>query len=141
MRMMNRHAWLIATVTALFVLQAPICAVACLESDASDASADASHEVPACHEAAPDANSNRGAEDAPASHEDCGCDVAPSMLPIPADQPGQPGELSSSRNLVAISTSTFELRRFAFVVSYLALPCQTDRPPPDILLLKSTLLI
>ena len=116
---------------ALFVLQAPLCLLACLPS--ADAAPMDAAKHGSCHEDAP--------SDAPSapthSHEDCGCEDSQCALVLSADQ-----SLSNIFSLVSPlpslradgrSTSSRWVQR--------AQPKETDLPPPDVLLLKSTLLI
>jgi len=133
---MKRHQLLIATLAALFAFQAPLCALACLPSAPSELPMDASeHAGMPCHDSAPGSTS-----DVPAEHSDeCGCGDSLRALIPSADQTAS--QLSAedheperaARPTLALSAAA---RRNAPLP-----PSETDLPPPDILLLKATLLI
>jgi hypothetical protein len=129
----KRRGSLIATVVALFGLQAPLCALACLESP--DAERVAAHQTEhPCHEQAeqPADSSTSGA---PSTHEDCGCDLSYQALVSRAD-------LSSSAvSLVLHRPDAQRLSTASQVHETLAVSRLPDLPPPDILLLKSILII
>lgn len=125
---MKRHIWLIATVTALFVLQAPLCAFACTES------AEAQMSTPTdrpCHgensDSSPAGESN--------THEDCACAFAPETL---VSQP-----IDSNTTMVGIFVyPALRLEMMDGGNGQEPLAARNgDLPPPDILLLKSTLII
>ncbi|MCR9095708.1 MAG: hypothetical protein NXI30_15915 [bacterium] len=133
---MKRRNWLIATVAAVFVLQAPLCVFACIPGSGSDAEmAAGEHEMPSCHEQAPAASDtpNQPAE----SHDECGCESSYSAVLVSPDQ-----TLSNAQNIVALPP-----RVLATPLAQLSTRTstvwanKTDLPPPNILLLKSTLLI
>jgi hypothetical protein len=126
---LKRHLWLITVVTALFVMQVPFCALACFEPSEANSSA-----VPesSCHEKSSD-SSPAGESN---SHKDCGCDFAIQALlsqPIDANTTA-PVDLVVSRRQQLEPTDSSSSR--APQVRQ-----DSDLPPPDILLLKSTLII
>jgi hypothetical protein len=133
--MAKRPIWLIATGLALFGLQVPLCALACMQgSDAESVTAQQA-ELPChaqnSHEQSRDASPSK----APCSEEDCGCDFAyEALLPI-ADG------FSSHGSLVLVPLGTPGQVFDSSVRRASAVPTSSDLPPPDILLLKSTLLI
>ena len=130
--MRTRQTNLIAVLTALFVLMAPLCAVACSPSaEVAPASemAGMPHGDAPCH----------GPEEAPErpqSHDDCGCDEAGSAVFVSPEKPLSIGQL-----LAVLPHAPFvgahALHRSAAGDELL----ETDLPPPDILLLKSTWLL
>jgi hypothetical protein len=116
--------------TALFVLQVPFCALACFEHAEADPSAVA--ESSSCHEESSDSSPTGESN----SHEDCGCHFTTQALvthPVDANTTTSADiVVSRIRRIEPTSTS----RSLAPRVD------QTfDLPPPDILLLKSTLII
>jgi hypothetical protein len=134
----RRETWLAAIFTALFVLQAPLCAAACL--GAADATSGGAAEAPTspasgmehgCHDASPAPDP----ADPPSAHEDCGCDLGANAL------------VSQANDLPTASPSA------CLPFSFDTLPCDgrplrdltivgaIDLPPPDILLLHSILII
>lgn len=127
---MKRHNWLIAVVTALFVLQTPLCALACSET-AADPTIDVS-----CHE--------EGTRSSPAgesnSHADCGCDVSANgsanVLISQQIESQTTAPVGFSVVLATRSNAIISSRRQDQRIAALA-----DLPPPDILLRKSTLLL
>jgi hypothetical protein len=122
---------LIAAVVALFGLQAPLCALACLELPA--ASPIAAHGAePPCHEQ----SSEPSRSDAPA-HADCGCERAQDALLTGGGFEASSG--AAPFGPVA-SRACLRLPDAARLVA-LPVPKATDLPPPDILLLESKLLI
>lgn len=145
---MKRSFWLIWTVTILFGIEAPLCAMACVGADglqivsvefpsdlANPGMDSTSRESPApkppCHESGSDSSR----PPTPDSHQDCGCDFAVEVL-----LSDSPAEVSTSLVgwLASDVSAEFKLARggvasMATFASHL--------PPPDILLLKSTLLI
>jgi hypothetical protein len=126
---MKRHIWLIATVTALFVLQVPFCALACFEPASADPSAVAES---SCHETSSD-SSPAGESN---SHTDCGCDFTTQAL---VSQPVDANTTASIEFVVHRTDRiepTHSRRSQAPQVEQNA-----DLPPPDILLQKSTLII
>ena len=141
----KRRNWLIAILAALFVLQAPLCVLACLTNATQDEStAEALHaSPPPCHEQAPHTQAPHtqaptSAPDKPAdTHNDCGCEdsftavLASSDKTFPNVQTSQVIATKALEDPVgAVFRSTIDVRL-----------SEADLPPPDILLLKSTLLI
>jgi hypothetical protein len=128
--MAKRSIWLIATVVTLFGLQVPLCVLACMQG--SDAESIAAHPAePPCHEQSSDSSPS----EAPSTQQECGCEYAYEALLPSVDSianhgsslfllQGTPGQPLDSRVRWACGG-----------------PTSTDLPPPDILLLKSTLLI
>lgn len=134
---MKRRNWLIAAVAAVFVLQAPLCVFACIPTDAPNADtamADGDH-MPACHEQAP-ASSESPSQPAN-SHDDCGCETSYSAVLASPDQ-----TFSTAQNVVAFSPRALDTSLIRLITRVsTAWQSETDLPPPDILLLKSTLII
>jgi len=127
---MKRHNWLIAMVTALFVLQAPLCALACSES-AADPTVDVS-----CHE--------EGTRSSPAgesnSHADCGCDVS-----AKGSDNVLISEQIESQTIAPVGFNVVSATRSSAIISNRRhdqrLAVLADLPPPNILLRKSVLLL
>lgn len=124
--MLRRQIWFIASVGALIGLQAPLCALACLATQPAPVSQDA----PPCHEPSPDS----APAEAPSSHADCGCEFASQALVSRAGEATFPPVQITARPRVWREARP-ELRGEPQVAR------TTDLPAPDILLLKSTLLI
>ena len=147
--MAKRPIWLIATALALFGLQVPLCALACMQG--SDAESTASQRVePPCHglksgsksvesqghQPSPaESSGNASPTKAPCSQEECGCDFAYEALLPGIDS------ISNQGSLALILGSTPGRPNDSSMPRFCAVPTSTDLPPPDILLLKSTLLI
>jgi hypothetical protein len=125
----KRHIWLITAVAALFLMLVPFCALACFETADTDSSAVTES---SCHEESSD-SSPAGESN---SHEDCGCDFAiQALLSQPIDSSTTtPVDLVVSQNQRLEPTDSS--RSQAPQVRH-----DADLPPPDILLLKSTLII
>ena len=120
--MVRRRIWLMATVAAFLTLQTPLCALACLESPGEA--------QPPCHEGA----SSPGG--APPSHDDCeGCNLGSAAL-LQAPDPHSEAPTPPPAALIAFSRGIDPGGCPASAIS-----ADTDLPPPDILLRKSTLLI
>ncbi len=128
----KRRIWLTATTAALFTLQAPLCALACLESPETVSASASHHGAQPCHD--------DGAEPAPAdrprSHEHCGCALVIEARVV---------ETSSCSTVSAAASITspkvFSQPGGAIVRWAPSVPSSTDLPPPDLLLLKSSLII
>ncbi|MAG33754.1 MAG: hypothetical protein CL908_22980 [Deltaproteobacteria bacterium] len=129
----RRRIWLIATVAALLTLQAPLCGLACLESSESGPMAASEAMDSPCHESAP----SRGPSEPARSHDDCSCEDSYAAL-----VPGLETPSSSIQSPQTFAPSRFSetVRRCAVAVPQICSGA-TNLPPPDILLLKSTLLI
>jgi hypothetical protein len=129
-RRVKRRTWLIATVTALFVLQVPLCALACFELAGTGPTAISEHP---CHEGNPDSSPASESN----SHDNCGCKLAPeapvSQISESNTTTAPVGIFVSAKQLTELTNSA---RRHTPRVKQGA-----DLPPPDILLLKSTLII
>jgi len=123
----RRHIWLIATATAFFVLQAPLCVLACVESPTAEATA-AEH---SCHDF--DESSNSSPEEVPRSHEGCGCELAPEAFV------SQTSDSNIAWEHLHLSPALLWELNAAREGWAPAVTPNTDLPPPDILLLKSTL--
>ena len=156
--MLKQQRRLIAVLTAVFVLCAPLCALACLpgadssavaaadsagDPDFSHASASAT--TPPCHGAAQDSADRDPSEaslPAPpaSSHGDCGCDDACAATRAPLVEAERvQAHLTLS---AAIPQADLSARSQAEPTPLRRTPLsQTDLPPPDLLLLKSSLLI
>lgn len=130
MRVVRQRTWLIATVVALFGLLAPPCVFACLERLEDESSATQLAEPP-CHEQDPDSIPS----EAPRSSADCACEFDSEVLL-------HNSKLSSSAGaLVVISPRALCQPLDASTHWAFATLEGTGLPSPDILLLKSTLLI
>ena len=136
----KRRNWLIATLAALFLLQAPLCVLACLTNAAADDStAEALHaSQPSCHEQAPHTQTPTPAPDKPAdSHNDCACEDSFTAVLASADK-----TFANVQTSQVIATKALEEPFGAVFLSTIDIRLsEADLPPPDILLLKSTLLI
>ena len=141
----KRRNWLIAILAALFVLQAPLCVLACLTNAAQDEStAEALHaSPPPCHEQAPHTQAPHtqaptSAPDKPAdTHNDCGCEDSFTAVLASADK-----TFANVQTSQVIATKALEDPVGAVLRSTIDVRLsEADLPPPDILLLKSTLLI
>lgn len=136
----KRRNWLIATLAALFVLQAPLCVLACLTNAAQDEStAETLHaSPPPCHEQAPHTQTPTPAPNKPAdTHNDCGCEDSFTAVLASADK-----TFANVQTSQVIATKALEDPFCAVLRSTIDVRLsEADLPPPDILLLKSTLLI
>ncbi|HIK86615.1 MAG TPA: hypothetical protein EYG08_16040 [Myxococcales bacterium] len=134
---MKRRFWLILTVTILFGIEVPVCAIACLDafdSSSEISSADSSHEAPnmPCHES----ESRSAPTDSGESHDDCGCDF--SVAGLLSDSPAL--DVNSSHELGTFRTRL--LSRLPIRYREVAITeFENELPPRDLLLLKSTFLI
>ena len=129
---MKRHAWLVLSVAALFLVKAPLCTVACAEASSEPRvaqHAQNAHEAMPCHGASPAVPD----EPSRADHE-CDCDLVRVAKPNNAPP-------------TAASWAAPALVEFHFAqpshqaVSWFFASRQHSIPPPDVLLLKSSLLI
>jgi len=128
---MKRHIWLVATTVALFGLQAPLCALACITGAQQSAPQVAENAEQPCHGESPDP----GSEQSPASREDCSCELS-TMTLVPAS-----GVATSAPALALLPLYAFALPVHSRVRMTAPVSGSADLPPPDIMLLKSTLLI
>ena len=128
MNLLARHIWRVASVAALVGLQAPLCALACLEGQPAEPTL-AQHSQAPCHE------QDRVPDDTPSSDDGCGCEIAREAF------------LPASEASWSVLTLVFAVPHGVLVPPDAearwkpAVPEASDLPPPDILLLKSTLLI
>jgi len=128
---MTRRIWLIATMAALFGLQAPLCAFACVELSAIER--DVAEAAMPCHKQSSEARSPGDT----GSKEDCSsCDQATYEALASAPELNVP----ALQLAVAATPTRAEPVDASPRVAELA-AVSTDLPPPDILLLKSTLLV
>ena len=133
MRLFKQLSWLIAAATALFVLQASLCALACLPAETPDSQPSQAHHDSPCHEQAPASDSSEPST----PHDDCGCESSYTAVLASPDQTS-----SSVHNLVVLPPHLLTAPHEAVTGKTSKLrPSETDLPPPNILLLKSTLLI
>jgi hypothetical protein len=131
----NRHALLVVSFAALFGLRAPLCVFACVQEVPSApvaSSAPDSAAPPPCHGSADDA-----VPEAPATGHECDCASFQIVLT----------QAASSKFGVSLA-AVVPVPRLAWLplpAAPLALsPAWTkpqDLPPPNVLLLKSTLLV
>lgn len=127
---MIRSAWLILSVAALFGLQGPLCALACVEQAATPTAMAAEHAP--CHGDQPTPPADPGSTD----HE-CKCDHFQLVLSN-ADAHKVVDLVKAPALELAIAT----IHTPTYAPSVTALSERHRRlPPPDILLLKSSLLI
>ena len=130
---MNRRVWLIATatLTACFVLYAPFCALAC--QTVAD-SPDTTQTIPPCHEPTPSSSS----ADPTGTPARCECEESSSIAILS----GMPKTFALSASVAVLDPKlpTIAVAKRPARISR-GHPEATDLPPPDILLLKSTLLI
>lgn len=132
---MKQRSWLIAIVAAVFVLQAPLCVFACIPGSTSNAEMADGQPSPSCHEPAP--SSSETPDDPAESHDDCSCDASYRAILASPEQ-----SYSNVQTVVALPPRVLDTRRVGHVTrASIVWPSETDLPPPDILLLKSTLLI
>jgi hypothetical protein len=130
----KRRNWLIATLAALFVLQTPLCVLACQLNAAPDEAGAEAHHASSCHEEAPSPRSSSEPRDA---HGDCGCGDSYTAVLASADQ-----TFSNVQTSPVIATKELEVPLNAIFSRTIEVRLsEADLPPPDILLLKSTLLI
>jgi len=115
---------------ALFVVQAPLCALACFENAEADSSTGTER---SCHDEQSDSSPSGESN----SHADCGCNFVTQAL---VSQPTNYNSTSSSIEIVASPAQRSELT-FSSRVPESQIAQNADLPPPDILLLKSTLII
>lgn len=135
---MKRWNRLIATAAALFVLQAPLCVLACLPSANPEAETAETHQAPSCHEQAPSSESSSSTSEPVESDAECGCESAYTAVLASAD----PTFSLAAQNLVVVPPHAMAAPLEAVLVRTSKVrSTETDLPPPDILLLKSTLLI
>ena len=132
---MNRRALLIVSLAALFGLGAPLCLVACLEGGPAAPVAASAHDTeqsPPCHGGAP-----ASPAEAPGSEHECDCASFPVLL--------TKGESTSFNGALHVAAPAPLLVAFRVPSSESSAPRlwerQRDLPPPDVLLLKSTLLV
>jgi hypothetical protein len=144
---MGARNGLIALLATLFALQAPLCEVACADGDRAQEIASPSHQaaVPAMHTSGPGAQTMPCHEGGPPvpdgsherdTHDDCGCEALTRVLSSKVDSLSQLAFASPPvHGLGTLHPDTAKSSR-AFA------PERIQRiPPPDILLLHSTLLI
>jgi len=124
-----KRSLLTTMVAALYVLPAPLCAAACIESP--QPAAVAGHAEPPCHEEAP----SSAPPGAPGSHDDCGCQSPDETLTSRTAE----RTLDPAKALGCVAAVRVMTLRLASLPS--GIPHQGDLPPPDLLLLKSTLLL
>ena len=124
---MRRRIWLIAIVTAFFVLHAPLCVLACVEGPSPEATA-TEH---SCH----DENSDSSPSEQPNSHQSCGCEPVPEAL---ASQTSNAEIGSLHLHVSPIHIGELNVARVRCEASIVQ---NTDLPPPDILHLKSPLIL
>jgi hypothetical protein len=124
----------VALTISVFMLQGPLCAFACISSGADpEAPAIAAEAAPPCHESAPSPSSSEPID----SNENCGCEESGSAFLAKAEDTA-----SSLERVEFLSRAiVFEASVAGANSAASPRPGHLDLPPPDILLLKATLLI
>jgi len=135
---MTRRRWIGLVTVALFGVQAPLCAVACVQAIAAQelAAAEGEHDAhPSCHGDGP------GASDAPPPPDhDCECDRL-EVVAASAKGAHAPGTADAAR-LVAAPLARAALVAVAPAHGWTRLRARQSRlPPPDLLLLNVVLLL
>ena len=134
----RHHVWLALACAALFGLRAPLCLAACIDAAAASEAVAESAAPPPCHGGMADDTPSSPDPDRAPAHE-CGCDefkwVVASHGTTEASKPG--GTLVLEPPPVHLASFTFLAPRS----SVPRVPAPQDLPPPDVLLLKTTLLI
>ncbi|MFP6654277.1 MAG: hypothetical protein VCB25_01535 [Myxococcota bacterium] len=132
---MKRRFWLSLTVTVLFGIGAPLCALACVDVTAGSevvAQADRNSGSPApCH----GSSSSQSPAEAPESHQDCGCDFSIDGL-LPDAASAAAFSVVGWTHSQPVAEIVVASKRAAMNRHF-----EPDMPVPDILLRKSTLLI
>ena len=132
---MNRHAWVILALAAFFGLRTPLCLVACMEAGAPAPVASLAHDS---GEGAPCHGSGTSAPESPAPRDhECDCDrfrahLTKDTIHQPCLSPGVSVPPLAAAESSAPGTATPSPRLWRR---------HRPLPPPDILLLNSTLLI
>lgn len=152
----KRTGRIIAMIAALLVLQMPLCALACLPYAAvaeSLAEAEAPNEDSHCHPMPPRAgnlerSSSSSTPPAPTnSHDDCDCEQSDRFLPsTPDDLSRKVLSHDDSRRSNALSKALALAPRFGWraetrTTNPIVPFRETDLPPPDLLLRKSSFLL
>lgn len=123
----RRRTLPMAVLAVLLGLQAPLCALACLEQNGQQ---DSAQTGAVCHGPVADPETSESS-----SHETCGCDFAYQAL-VPASDAAISAVVVHFVALdIPLQTRDASMRRAAVALNAMSLP------PPDILLLKATLLI
>ncbi len=150
---MRRRKQLIAIFAALFVLQTPLCALACVPGGGPTPMSAAAHDAPSCHETTSATTTSRTAPPTPRTtpeatpeadpvgpvdaHDACGCDESVAAVPSSVEASNPTGfELTGVAADLTARRLDVGIRRVTRVP-----PRETDLPPPDILSLQSTLLL
>ena len=128
--MLRRQLWLIVTVAALLGAEAPLCILACVEDNPTADIAAHQTEAP-CHGSA----SNSPPSGSPDAREDCACKFEYEALVASSSDPTAE---SSGAGMAFIPQSVLP-DRIGSVLRGVAIGY--DLPRPDILLMKSTLII
>lgn len=131
----QRRVLLLGTVAALLGLQAPLCIVACLDSPNRVIAATPA-DVPPCHASSGETPRPAGSPEpaAPDSHVDCDCETSYVAL---AELQGDP----KTGDALAYTALRVAERALDSPVLPAIFPREADLPPPDILLLTTTLII
>ena len=131
---MKRRTWLILSLAAYFGLSTPLCTYACLfqasetQTTASPHGSHGSHPFTEEH-------SNAPRDDLPFDHE-CDCDELARALLAKGETPKPTPSFAWAVPVTSPHLAPPRIAKLSF-----AKPEEASLPPPDILLLKSTLLI
>jgi hypothetical protein len=134
-RSMNRYAWIVLSLAALVGLRAPLCTFACTEAASATVATAEDHtgdDAP-CH-----GGPSGVPEDSPSTDRHCDCDQLPVVLT--AGDTTKAGVVLNAASVPAVAVATIEVPSLAGDRSSLR-SHHRRLPPPDLLLLKSTLLI
>lgn len=127
------QARFIVSLLALMWLQGPLCALVCTAASAAMPTPAAHHSTPSEHPCGEQGGSPRGE---PTSSHECTCSVAAEAVPSKAESTAR------THSPAAVIAASAPLRPLLAPVGFAPSRQSTGRiPPPDILLLKSTLII
>ncbi len=129
---MKRNGWQIVVMMALFAIHTPICGLACFEGSSVGATSITEH---ACHEKTSDTSSHERS-DSSTPEDGCGC-----QLTLHGFVPQSTDTNASSSIDHASDTGNRIDRVRPERGTGLQVAVVSDLPPPDVLLLKSTLII
>lgn len=134
--LMNRHAWIILSLAALFGLRAPLCVFACMDTGGSAPAETTAHDS---GQSAPCHGSGSSSPESPPSPVDHECDCDQTQLVLTK------GDAKRAADALELPTPSLAVVLPLSPVDPSSSPRLWRRhealPPPDVLLLKSTLLI